>query len=186
MRATRERFMTLEKNAHQNVPQLTPEAVHAVAKEVFMAFGKDASDTLDFSEFLVAVHKLGIHWSEHRLRPLFRLGDMDDEGWLDFRNFEYVLLVASQMPAPGCVSLWEYFLEFSKQNYGFINDFEFWKIVFCSTTLQQPSIEDIEKKFLDFRDYSHPTQPEYILRYDKFKLLWCKTVCDYGRSVNQR
>ena len=179
--ARREKFAQLERDAHVTIPNLRPESHHAVAKELFMTFGKDAADRLDWSEFRVGMHRLGFHWSEHKLLPLFRLGDMDSEGWVSFQDLKYVLLVASQLPRPGAISLWEYFAEFSKQNYGWINDFEFWKIVHCSTTIRNRSIEDIERCFLDFRDFSAPTKPEYILRYERFKLLWVQTVCKYGK-----
>eukprot|EP00750_Incisomonas_marina_P011166 INCI16350.4.p1 GENE.INCI16350.4~~INCI16350.4.p1 ORF type:complete len:1412 (+),score=255.21 INCI16350.4:470-4237(+) len=176
--AVKERFRELERKAHASTPNLTPESHHAVAKEIFLAFGKDAADRLEWPEFRVAMDRLGFHWSTHKLRPLFHLGDMDFQGWVSFQDLKYVLMVASQLPRPGCISLWEYFAEFSQQNYGWINDFEFWKIVHCSTTIKA-SIEDIEKCFEEFRHYSS-SKPEYILRYERFKLLWAQTVCKYG------
>jgi len=176
----RNAYAELERKAHACRPNITPEKHHAIAKEMFRAFGKDASDRLEWPEFLLGMDKLGLHWSRHKLKPLFLLGDMDSQGWVSFQDLKYVLLVVSQLPPPSTISLWEYFAEFSRQNKGWINDFEFWKIIHCSTTVRA-SIEDVEKCFADFRDYSNPTKPEYILRYERFKILWARTVCKYGK-----
>ncbi len=184
--AVRDHFFELERRAHAGRPSLRPETHHSVAKEVFQALGKRSADRLLWLEFVVALRKMGFHWSEHRLRPLFRLADAEDEGWIGFQDFKHVLLVASQLPPPGCASLWEYFAEFSRQNRGWINDLEFWQILHCSTTLGAkglvgaPSIEEVEACFMKFRRYSAAT-PEYELDYARFKELWVATVCQYDR-----
>ena len=177
--AVKERLENMETricNAHS---PLNPDNFGKLAHRTWTEFGKEMHDSLTYEEFQDCLRFLDIHMTDPKAKPLFRVGDLDNSGLMSFDEFKFVLTMVSQLPRPRMVSLWEVFLIFSKQNYGFINDFEFWKILTVSTNISC-EIEKGEAKFLAFRDYHRANFPEFILNYERFCELWVKTVCEMG------
>ena len=60
-----------------------------------------------------------------KIIPLFRVGDLDDNGDMDLSEFEFVVMLLSRIQPPKMVRLWEWFWVFSELNKGYIDYLEY-------------------------------------------------------------
>merc|ERR1712146_878037 len=109
----------LEVHMANAKPTLNLENYRDVAKSAFLEFGKSWKDELNFEEFKDCLIFLDYHFTDAKSYSLYRVGDLDDSGLIDFGEFKFVMLMLSQLPRFEMVNLWEIFTYFSQQNKGY-------------------------------------------------------------------
>jgi len=90
---------------------LTPQEFGARTKQLFDEFDADESGTIDLNELSTAINELGLDFNDTQIEEIFSSVDHTDEGEIDFKHFEKLLLILLQQSkspqsahnaCPGC------------------------------------------------------------------------------------
>jgi Ca2+-binding EF-hand superfamily protein len=145
-----------------------------IAKRAFMNCGFSADDELEKNEFERVLSELNYAFTKAKLDPLFKVGDLDLNGDMDFKEFEFVVMLLCRLRPVPRICLWEWFYMFSERNSGYLDYIEFHM---CMTALGYNSVT--EKKAFNIFSKMHK-YGKFHVTYEEFRDLWADVVRKHG------